>query len=219
MKTCRLTFSVYFLVLLTCMLALDSTGLTALALFCAAMHELGHFFVLALFHIRIRAISFHVFGVDIDADEGNQLSYRQEAVLALAGVAANFLLCAAMLPCWHLRVWTGPAQAIFTVSLFLALFNLLPVGSLDGGRALEALVCAHATPQTAANILQICSVLILLPAGTFGFWLLIHAHNITLLAAAIYLTVSLIWHGGNVGISSNNKSKRESKKAVEFHLW
>ncbi|ADU26940.1 site-2 protease family protein [Ethanoligenens harbinense] len=206
MKTCRVTFSVYFLVLLTCMLALDSTGLTALALFCAAIHELGHFSVLLLFHVRVRAISFHMFGVDINADESRRLSYGKEAVLALAGVAANFQLCAVMLICWRLHFWMGPAQAIFTVSLFLALFNLLPVGSLDGGRALEALLCAHATPQMATRILQICSVSILLPAGTFGFWLLIHAQNVTLLAAAVYLTVSLIWHGGNTGKSSERRT-------------
>lgn len=199
MKVCRITFSVYFLVLITCMLALDSTGLTALALFCAAVHELGHLFILHLFHVRVRELSFHLFGVEITAGNRGRLTYGQEAILALAGILANGLLCVEMLILWNAGVWAGPAQAIFSMSLFLALFNLLPVGSLDGGCALEAIICTHASPQTAGRVLNISSTIILLPVGAYGFWLLIHARNITLLAAATYLLVSLIWHGAGIG--------------------
>lgn len=199
MKTCRVTFSVYFLVLITCMLALDSTGLTVLALFCVVIHEMGHGLVLCLYRVHATQISFHLFGVDIQADKRRRLSYRQEAVLALAGILANLLLCGVMaVLCW-LDVWRNPAQAVFSMSLFLAVFNALPIGSLDGGRALEALICIHATPQAAGRVLQVCSALFLIPIGAYGFWLLIHAHNVTLVAAFVYLLVALIWHGNHIG--------------------
>lgn len=207
MKACQITFSVYFLVLITCLLALDSTGLTALALFCAAIHEMGHLLVLFIFRIHIKEIAFHLFGVDIHADEKDRLSYEQEVLLALAGIIANLLLCMVMAIFWRTGIWIGPAQAVFSMSLVLAMFNVLPVGSLDGGRALEALICAHATPQTAERILYICSVLVLLPVGSYGFGLLIHAHNVTLLAAAVYLMISLVWHGSNI----KNVQRRAAK--------
>lgn len=207
MKTCRVTFSVYFLVLITCMLALDTTLLTALALFCAAIHEMGHSCFLWLFRVRVTEISFHLFGVEIQVDDRNRLSYRQEFLLALGGIFANALLCSVMaLFCW-LQVWQGPARAVFSMSLFLALFNALPVGSLDGGRALETFICMHTTPQVAEGALQICSVIFLMPVGAYAFWLLLHVHNVTLLAAVVYLMVSLIWHGNRMVKYNKNLSK------------
>lgn len=197
MKTCRVIFSVYFLVMITCMLALDSTILTALALFCVAIHEMGHGFFLWLFRVRVTEISFHLFGVEIQTDGRDRLSYRQETLLALGGIFANLLLCGVMNVLHCLQIWRNQAQAVFSMSLFLALFNALPIGSLDGGRALEALVCMHSTPQWAEKILQICSAVLLIPAGIYAFWLLIHVHNVTLLAAVVYLMVSLIWHGNH----------------------
>lgn len=196
MKTCRVKFSVYFLVLLTCMLAMDTTGLTALALFCAAFHEAGHGVVLCVFRTRVTSISFHAFGVDIQADPQSRLSYGQEALLALAGILANLLLCGVMVVFWHFGIWQ--VQAVFSMSLFLALFNALPVGSLDGGRALEAWICGRRPPQAAEKILRVSSALVLAPMGILGFWLLLHVRNITLLAAVVYLLVSLIWHGHHV---------------------
>ena len=192
---CRVTFSVYFLVLVTCMLALDTTGLTALALFCVVVHEAGHLLALRSFHQRVRALDFHLFGVDMVLARTSSLSYGREAFFHLSGPLANLFFCGVMrlLQAWD--IWARPAEAVFLMSLFLALFNLLPVGSLDGGRALTSLLCLRVSQLTAERVLLVCSCLILLPLCAAGFWLLLCAKNITLLAAAVYLLASLIWHG------------------------
>lgn len=191
MKSCRLTFSVYFLMFITCTLTLDSSGLSALAFFCAAVHELGHFLALNAYHVRVKRIDCRLFGVDIVTDHTKCLSYKQEMIIAMAGILANFFLCLGSWVCWKCDIWTFPAEAIFSMSLFLGIFNLLPVRNLDGGHALGALLCAHTSYQKSSYILTAISCFILVPLSVFGIYLLICSRNTTLFAASIYLMVSL----------------------------
>ena len=93
-----------------------------------ALHELGHFIVIVSFGKTVEAVKLGALGAVI---ETQTLSYPEELVCSLAGPAVN-LGCAAGLQ------RAAPAFAI--LSLLLALFNLLPLYPLDGGRALQALM-------------------------------------------------------------------------------
>ena len=70
------------------------------------------------------------------------LSYPREALCALAGPGVSLALA-----------WLGhmlPGGALFAgINLVLALFNLLPVSGLDGGRALNCALCALCGPEAA----------------------------------------------------------------------
>lgn len=209
-KRLRVTFSVYFLVLLSCMLALDGTGLVALAFFCVLAHEAGHLAALAAFHVPVEGFSFRIFGAEIRAPRRAQLAYAKEAAVDLAGPAANFVLCLAALALWRCGWWTKAAEAVLAVSLLLGLFNLLPVGGLDGGRALESALLCRFSPETVRRVCVAVSLLTILPVGCFGVWLFVHARNVTLLLAVVYLMAAMLQTGTRSRVMP--KGKRFSRR-------
>lgn len=99
----------------------------------AAVHELGHLSVLALFGRKVAALRIGMFGAVLNVDCRN-LSYGKELLAVLAGPAAN-LLCAGWITCY------GSGNELLTgIHLILGGFNLLPIRPLDGGRGLELLL-------------------------------------------------------------------------------
>ncbi|MDO4316425.1 MAG: peptidase M50 [Oscillospiraceae bacterium] len=109
----------------------------------AAVHELGHLLVLRRLGTRVTGLRIGMLGAVLETDSG-RLSYGGELLAVLAGPAAN-LLCALLLAALGGSRWAVPVGA----HLVLGAFNLLPVGPLDGGRALYLLAAWSAGPAAA----------------------------------------------------------------------
>ena len=106
----------------------DSCGIFWPFLAAMTVHELAHAAVLLLLGGRIESVRLSFAQVELWT---GLLSDRTELWSTAAGPGIN-LLCG-----WLFRRWM-PAFA--AVSLLLALFNLLPVWPLDGGRLLRTLL-------------------------------------------------------------------------------
>lgn len=106
----------------------DSCGIFWPFLAAVTVHELAHAAVLLLLGGRIESVRLSFAQVELRT---GLLSDRTELWSTAAGPGIN-LLCG-----WLFRRWM-PAFA--AVSLLLALFNLLPVWPLDGGRLLRTLL-------------------------------------------------------------------------------
>lgn len=142
--------------------------LVALSALC---HELGHLGALRLAGAGVERFRLTAFGAEIQADT-RYLPYGREILCTLAGPAVNLLLALVLA-----RV--AGDYMLAGANLLLGLFNLLPMASLDGGRALFLLVCWWADPVAAD---QIC--------GTVGL-----GCALLLAAAALLLT---LWHGAGL---------------------
>lgn len=119
--------------------AIASAFLTLSILF----HELGHAIVAQRLHLTIERIHLFLFGGMAEL-KNRPRTPGQEALVALAGPFASFVLGISALglslvlpPVWS----TANLMATFLaqMNLLLALFNLIPIFPLDGGRALRAL--------------------------------------------------------------------------------
>jgi stage IV sporulation protein FB len=78
------------------------------------------------------------------------------------------------------------------INLIIGLFNIMPVFSLDGGRALESLLLQKLPNEKCEKIITAVSVVFLVPMTFFGFYILIKSgYNFTFLAISIYLSVML----------------------------
>ena len=106
----------------------DSCGIFWPFLAAMTVHELAHAAVLLLLGGQIESVRLSFAQVELRT---GLLSDRTELWSTAAGPGIN-LLCG-----WLFRRWM-PAFA--AVSLLLALFNLLPVWPLDGGRLLRTLL-------------------------------------------------------------------------------
>ena len=122
------------------LLCLDPGGLVLPLLAAVFFHESGHLLALAICRVPVQEIRFGFFGASIRTGVRGQ---RQELFCAAAGPAANGVICALSF---------GKSAPVFAVNLWLAISNLLPLYLLDGGRALFALLPAHA-PQIQTVIL------------------------------------------------------------------
>ena len=95
------------------------------------LHELAHWFTAKLLGIRFQQLTLGAFGA-ILTPKYRIGAYQQELCIALAGPAVNLLF-------YILTARQAiPFLAYFSsVSLFLALLNLLPIQDFDGGRPLQ----------------------------------------------------------------------------------
>ena len=115
--------------------------LVALSALC---HELGHLSALYLARARVEEIRLTAFGAEIRADT-RYLPYGREILCTLAGPAVNLALAVALS--------RGAGDYLLAgANVLLGAFNLLPLPSLDGGRALYLLVSWAADPLLADRV-------------------------------------------------------------------
>lgn len=163
---------------------LDPAFLVPMAAAACAAHELGHFFTVRLLGGDVKLIRLTAVGAEMVLDR--PLSYWQEGLCALAGPGVNLLLA---LACCEFA--QGPVFA--GLNLALALFNLLPIGRLDGGRALYCTLALLAGQDLAAKV---CGWLDRLCSGSAlaaGLLLALRG-NITLLVVALWLVSAQFRH-------------------------
>lgn len=140
-KSGKLEISWGFGVMLALALLAGAGNVLPLVALSALCHELGHLAALGLAGAAVERFRLTAFGAEIQADT-RYLSYPREILCTLAGPAVNLFLALVFARAAGDYVLAG-------ANLLLGVFNLLPVPSLDGGRALHLLVSWLADPLTA----------------------------------------------------------------------
>lgn len=117
----------------------------------AAVHELGHVAAVKALGGRVASLRLTGVGAVIRPQRPRLFSYWEECLVALAGPAASFLLALGA-AAWGRHFGGGDAYLLAGVSLAFGMFNLLPVGPLDGGRILRALTNRWAGPDAGEKV-------------------------------------------------------------------
>lgn len=167
----------------------DKSYTAVFALIAAVLHEFAHLSCLIFFEQPPKKVELNALGMKIIREQETKLSLEKEAVVALAGPTMNFLIAVftAMMP--NMK-WASKAIAI---NLSLAIFNLLPIFELDGGRAIYFLLCTKTQEKTASRVLTALSCVTLFFLYLLGFLVLFKTkYNFTLITATIYLTILTI---------------------------
>ena len=172
-----------FLLLAAWLNYLDDQGIVPLALGFCALHELGHLLAIRLAGGRVRRLSITAVGAEMEVDRC--LSYGRECLAALAGPAVNLLL--ALLLC---RLPGGELAA--GLNLVLACFNLLPVGRLDGGRALGCFLAWRLGPEAAWRLGRRLDRLLVGGLLAAGILLARVGNSVTLLLTALWLAAGCL---------------------------
>ena len=135
----RVRISPWFPVLLCAFYRLDPVGCFWPFLGAAAIHEAGHCLAVLLCGGSIHSLALTARGAVLQT---SPLSYRQEALCALAGPCAGFLLL----------FWVRLVPWLAFWGLMQGLYNLLPVYPMDGGRALRCALLSRWTPEQADSV-------------------------------------------------------------------
>ena len=161
------------------------------AILFSILHEAGHLFAIALCGEKPHTVRFGIFGMTIIRKNDISQDYKKEFITAVSGPMMNFFLLFVFV-----LLYAFYRKDIFlemaAINLIIGLFNIMPVFSLDGGRALESLLLERLPSDKSEKIINAVSVAFLVPMNFFGFYILIKSgYNFTFLAISIYLSVML----------------------------
>lgn len=157
------------------------------------VHEFGHIAVIAA-RGGIRGIDLRPFGIGIIPTR-DCFGLGEEFVIHSAGILVNLLFAAGLYVfCYQ----TVRIRLLVAVNLAVALFNLLPIGDLDGGRLMRLAVHRWLSPDTAYIVSRLASFLALTPLFAVSVFLLLgEGRNVTLLITCLYLALTVIFHSGD----------------------
>lgn len=154
----------------------------------ALLHEYGHAITAEKLGYKMNKISLMPYGAVVNgAIEG--LSYKDEVLVALAGPAANLLVCVFFVCLWWLIPECYPyTESVVFSNLSVVSVNLLPAWPLDGGRILSAGLSQITSRKKAMLIVRItglaCAAALL---GLFVFSLIKRTVNISVLFFALFM--------------------------------
>ena len=182
MRIGKVTVRAGFVLLLTVLVWLDRGGLLLVVFAAAVLHELGHYIPLKIFGGRIYRLELNGGGVEMEASQ--PMGYGRELLTILGGPFAS--ICFALL----FSMWDGIiSKAIVGMCFSHAVFNLLPMRGLDGGRTLELLLNLKGVTHVRL-VLNITTAVTAAALGVLCAVLAISYKNISLLLAVIYVGTS-----------------------------
>ena len=195
----RLRVNLLALPALALMLCLEGALPAALLLSAALLHELGHFAALRHYGVQVRRVDLEPMGARIVYDDA-LCPLCASAWIAAAGALVNLLVFACVLPllaCSLFAVYRLPLLFFALANGFLALLNLLPWETLDGGQLLLSLLLLRLPPERSGDAERICRtvsrlaallllalLLALSAAASFPLW--------TLLLSAVLLAQAFL---------------------------
>ena len=152
----KLRISIFGMLMLLILIFGDNSIYSAIALSAAAVHEIGHIIAAKILGVKFKTLSLNLLGARLGLDTP-LYSYKKEFLLCAAGPAINIITGIIALYLYHLRIHDEHILFFAIASFFLALLNLLPIKSFDGGRILYSFISRYFTPRTALNITRFLS--------------------------------------------------------------
>lgn len=188
-KIAKLSVRPAFVFTLFAFIFAESSVFSLCVIICAVFHELGHFFAIKAFRQSIASLELSPFGAVIRY--GGTLCYKKEILIALAGPCFSLLLTACLMPFYLL--FPCPILLFLCIcSLFLGLFNLIPLRSFDGGRVLRGIFFSAFEYEKALMLSRASELLALLILSAVSVWTVIFSsYNLSLCFICAYVFVSV----------------------------
>jgi Zn-dependent protease len=171
------------------MLVLPWTRPVSMVIFSMLLHEWAHVFFAKSFDAKVEHVRLSVFGFIARVRKMDNLHPSQRALVYFAGPAANILVAAWAFTVHQLSyigvLWL---RDLAFYNAVLAVFNLLPLLPLDGGRLVQHFL-GNWLGILRANrlLLKLGRGAAIVLAGLGFIQILLFSYNITLLCAGIYL--------------------------------
>ncbi len=150
------------------------------------VHELGHVAMVRALGGRVGCFCLTGTGAVIRPRRERLFSYWEECLVALSGPMASFLL-AILAGAWGAQFGSPDAYLLTGLSLALGLFNLLPMGPLDGGRTVKAILAWLTGPDRGDQLSGVLSKTVAAALTGAGLWWFLQGGNFTLLLFALWL--------------------------------
>ena len=184
---CKIVLNPLFFVVITLLLLLDRTGQVPYVLCAVVIHEIGHLVIMKLLHVMPQQIKLNPFEINI-VRRHRPLGNGGELLISSAGVAANGLVT---LIAWAGSMWVPHTvwQLLIGSNIGVALFNLMPVSSLDGWQILLCLLRPLGLGKNGEKLISVLSWLFIVALFCLSIPMLFIENNPTLLLFCIYVGI------------------------------
>lgn len=182
----KIYISFLFSATIALMLATDRTGLVIPTFFAVLIHETGH--LLAMWAAGCAPKEIRLIPASVQIIEGFPVSDKRSAAIILAGPFGNLAVFASLFINYNLGVEISLKFAL--LNAVLAVFNMLPVSGLDGGRLLVLLLSRHKDLYFAERVVRLITVAFSVLTLVSGVTLLFYGRaNISVFIVALYFAV------------------------------
>ena len=187
----------------------------AMLMLFAFLHELGHLACGVLLGFRLKSLTINPMGLAINfkintedynkSIKNGKKKKKKKIIIALCGPLVNFII-ALLFAKFNFSLFNFSRENIIYANILIALFNLIPIYPLDGGRiiknALHILIGLEPANTKTNNISGI-SVIVITVIASFG---ILYLKNIAILFIVIYLWYLVIQE--NKMMSQRNRIMR-----------
>lgn len=185
----------------------------------AIIHELGHLVAGLILKFKPEEVKLTPVGLQIrfkiDSREYNEKIKEarslniKKAIIALAGPLTNLIIAVVTIIIGYFNVNiqnTYIYQIIIYANFLIAMFNLIPIYPMDGGRVLKELLKIFIGSKKAYKITYIVSKTILILLTAVASILVLYIHNI-----AIVIILAYLWYLEVIEIRRYNRRKNIEK--------
>lgn len=193
-KDCDFKIGIPFLSFITLILLLDRSGMIFWCLMAIFIHESGHIICMAVQKRKLRKIHFCLFDVKIESSADILRSYKNDMILMFSGPLANILVFL-LLELVNITLKNNCIKLFSAENILIAIFNLLPINSLDGGQILSLFLKMYVNEVYVEKILNLTSIIFLVPIIILGMNVLLRSkYNFSLLLVSLYLLTRLFFY-------------------------
>lgn len=183
----------------------------------AIIHELGHLAAGLILKFKPEEIKLTPVGLQIQfkvSDEeyklNNVKSYTiKKAIIALAGPLTNFIIATIMIAIAQINIdlqYTYMFSLIVYSNLLIAMFNLIPIYPMDGGRVVKEILSIILGKTKAYKITYMISKTVLILLTAAASIAILYIHNI-----AVLIIIAYLWYLEIAEIRKYNRRKNIEK--------
>ena len=185
----------------------------------AIIHELGHLLCGVFLRLKPETFSITPFGLQISfkpeislynskVKNGTRICVKK-MLLAFAGPLTNFIIATIMIAIAQINIdlqYTYIFSLIVYSNLLIAMFNLIPIYPMDGGRVVKEILSIILGKTKAYKITYMISKTVLILLTAAASIAILYIHNI-----AILIIIAYLWYLEIAEIRKYNRRKNIEK--------
>ncbi len=184
---CQIYISFFFWAVIAVMIIFDKTGLIVPTLLAVFFHETGHLLCMWAKGVPPQKIKLIPTSVQICAPSLS--SFKKDIAVSLCGPLFNIIIFFTLY--LNFLLYKNYEILIFAlINLLIAIFNLLPLKGLDGGKILHSIISLKSSGEKADKVISVVTLIFSFFTVILAVFLSFHKiFNISLYIIALYLLI------------------------------